>query len=931
MSFWGAAPGSDGSVKWHAKWIWIAGAPRPVNFYLFARKVFDLKGLPRNAVIRCSADSRYKLYVNGKYIGRGPARSLPAWQSFDTYDVTAALRRGRNTIGFIVHHFGEATGSYVPGRGGLICQLETDRKGDEELVVTDETWRVTRSEAWTQDGVRMGAYLGFQEVYDARLSVGDWTANNYDDSGWQMPEVIGKPPAGPWRNLEPRAGQVYHESSVLPAALVWARENDGSTDLIPEEIPAAMATESLSPLEGRCVEDSANLLTRSPKPAVIKCPRAKGVSLLFDFGKQVFGTLELRLKGAGEGIVDIGYAEALDGERLARRSGDVLCADRYTMRRGRQVWHSFEPRSFRFLQLDFRGCDGQVAIDRVQVQQISYETGRAGAFECSDSRLNRIWEVGVRTLKLCAEDALINSPRRERRTTWTDLYFAARGAYFALGDSALLESALRQGVRSQRDDGSLPAWVPSSSDEVDPFASLFFVWCAAEHYSQTGDRDLLNETLGATEKLLRWFSRRIAEDGLLSDVNGQDAGVEDCGLNCLYRETLRRSARLAESAGRPDLARAYRDASDEIRLAINKFLWAGRLALYADGRIERQQSERFSRESNVLALAAGVPDHYQRAALIRQLGSDEGDLPPIESPLYASLLVEALCKAGQYEDAARLIREGWGHMTGSGSFWESLDGSGALCRAFAVGPVADLCEHVLGAVPRRGDALQVAPHPAGLAWARGTVPTPKGDMGIEWKSQRVGFSMKLSVPAGLEVEVVSPIVQAGAVMTVDGDELLGPVANVGDGEHSVQIIVRRPAQTTPPRRRKQPDLTTTEPAKAADEGPARWVSLRPRVGRPRRPQSRASAEARPKTDQRSQTSRRRRQSSAKPEESASAQQVSETPNEKSGSIRPTRCSRSTSVEHQPNGEAAERSTQRSRRGRSAPQSDEGSKPPTAQP
>jgi len=64
--------------------------------------------------------------------------------------------------------------------------------------------------------------------------------------------------------------------------------------------------------------------------------------------------------------------------------------------------------------------------------------------------------------------------------------------------------------------------------------------------------------------------------------------------------------------------------------------------------------------------------------------------------------------------------------------------------------------------------VRVAPHLAGLEWAKGTVPTPRGEVSVDWKH----------VPAGLELEVTSPVhmpvvldlggMRAGESVTIDG-------------------------------------------------------------------------------------------------------------------------------------------------------------------
>ena len=94
-------------VNWKAKWIWYPEAREEVNFYFFARKEFKLTDDILDANLHISAHTDYMLFVNGRFIGRGPNPSDPYhFYYYDTYIVKDFLRRGKNTIAIICHNYG---------------------------------------------------------------------------------------------------------------------------------------------------------------------------------------------------------------------------------------------------------------------------------------------------------------------------------------------------------------------------------------------------------------------------------------------------------------------------------------------------------------------------------------------------------------------------------------------------------------------------------------------------------------------------------------------------------------------------------------------------------------------------------------------------------------------------------------------------------
>lgn len=188
--------------SWNARWIWTGGDPKPQNSYTYFRKNLQLDSTPREAKLHLTADSRYQLFVNGKFVGRGPVRSDRRWLYYDTWDVAPHLKKGKNAVAVLVHHFGEGTFQYMQGRGGLLAEVVGSN--GKSLGHTDASWRALRSEAWSGGRPRMSIQLGFNEVYDARKAPVDWTEPTFVDQSWPQAQEIGAAGMEPWPNLVPR-------------------------------------------------------------------------------------------------------------------------------------------------------------------------------------------------------------------------------------------------------------------------------------------------------------------------------------------------------------------------------------------------------------------------------------------------------------------------------------------------------------------------------------------------------------------------------------------------------------------------------------------------------------------------------------------------------------------------------------------------------
>ncbi|MGC9329940.1 MAG: hypothetical protein ACP5I1_20055, partial [Candidatus Hinthialibacter sp.] len=107
-------------------------------FYL--RKEFETDNPDAFKRAYISADSKYKLWVNGVPAARGPQRYDPKHHRYDVVDLSSLVQKGKNLIAVEVIFW---------GRGGPIFQMSVQpaflfESGD---LISDRSWKVLISPA----------------------------------------------------------------------------------------------------------------------------------------------------------------------------------------------------------------------------------------------------------------------------------------------------------------------------------------------------------------------------------------------------------------------------------------------------------------------------------------------------------------------------------------------------------------------------------------------------------------------------------------------------------------------------------------------------------------------------------------------------------------------------------------------------------------
>ncbi len=210
-----------------------------------------------------------------------------------------------------------------------------------------------------------------------------------------------------------------------------------------------------------------------------------------------------------------------------------------------------------------------------------------------------------------------------------------------------------------------------------------------------------------------------------------------------------------------EAARAYASRAEEVKAAINTRLYDPERGAYPEywSEGEYRFSEKISQMVNGLVAAYGIAPSSRQEAVLRYALDPGRNVVPAGS-FFAYYLLLGLFTNGMVQEALHYIRTNWGKMLdwGATTFWEHWHTDNSLCHGWASAPTIHLPAYVLGVQPSEAGfrRFSVAPNPGDLKWARGTVPTPRGDILVEWARDEQKFDLSVTVPEGATADVALP-------------------------------------------------------------------------------------------------------------------------------------------------------------------------------
>ena len=685
------------------------GAGANANQWYCYRKTFDLDRTPQHATAKIAVDSKYWLWMNGELVvfegglKRGPT---PGDTYYDVVDLAPYCREGTNTLSILAWFWGRNGYCHKSsGQAGLLFEADIDGKS----VISDDSWRMVRHPAYGMSGPPHPNYRlpEFNIHFDARKDIGDWIEPDYDDTAWELPHVFGPPPVSPWNDPWKRPFPLWHDSGLINY------ENDGDW---PETGQGEVIAMKLP-----------RNITLTPYMK-IKAPAGLKIDIRTDnyIGG---GTSNIR----AEYITRDGTQEF---EALAYLNGHEV---HYTI-----------PEGIEILDLKYR--------------ETRYNTDFAGAFECDDPFLNKLWIKSRNTMNINMRDA-IQDPDRERSQWWGDAVIVMGEMFYACDTNAygLMRKCMSNLVEWQKPNGVLYSPIPGKWHRELPLQmlasiGLYGFW---RYFRYTGDTAMIQYVYPHVNKYLDLWE--MGENGLVRHRTG-DWDWGDWGINkdrplmdnAWYVMALEAAVKMAELTGSDKDSESYHQRIEQIRANYHPAFWNGQA--YRSPGYSGETDDR----GHGLAVVSGLSDP-EFWPLVKQVLEDEFHASPYtEKYVLESFFIRHDAGAGikrMKDRYTAMVNHPW-----CTTLWEGWGigpegyGGGSYNHGWAGGPLILLSEYVAGVAPiEPGYAtFQVNPQLGPLKSVSATVPTIHGNIDVMHQLTPESYTTQLNVPENTKAIVGIP-------------------------------------------------------------------------------------------------------------------------------------------------------------------------------
>lgn len=434
--------------------------------------------------------------------------------------------------------------------------------------------------------------------------------------------------------------------------------------------------------------------------------KAQGNYFLIDLGEESVGLATLDFYSNTEQKIVVAWGEDLQGGHVRQTIGGREFSFEYIAKQGRNTYTNYMLRlGCRYLELYSEAPIDLYCLGLIpQIYAVKEQS-----FKAATELDARIWDVCVKTLRLCMMEHYVDTPWREQCLYAFDSRNQMLCGYRAFedGNAAYARANLLLMSKDIREDGLLSICYPCGMDLTIPSFSLYYFMAVREYLDFTGDVSLAEEIYPKLISVLQAFLHH-QKDGLILRFGGrnhwnfydwsehlegrlgqEDEAVPDLMINCLFVIALEHLRVISSAVGKPF---EWEGMMSALRLKIAETFYdetTGAFSLTAHG-------GEFTALGNAMAVLAGIAE--DAGVLCRKIGG--GELTECSLSMKC-FVYDALLRTDA--DSWRPfvtdeIRRHYQTMLDAGatSVWETMEGAtafgnaGSLCHGWSAIPICYL-------------------------------------------------------------------------------------------------------------------------------------------------------------------------------------------------------------------------------------------------
>ena len=738
---------------WNATWIEVPeSSATDYGVYLF-RKTINLDKIPESLPVLVSADNRCKLYVNGELVLVGPPRGDAKNWNFVEVDLAPELRIGKNVIAAKVWNEGVLRAeANISIRTGFILQ---DASEDFPKLNTGGSWKCIEDQSSSPIPNKLETFIVVcpGEKIDMKKKIKKWKEIEFDDSNWSQASMISK--GHPKYMVGPFA---------MPENWQLVRSDLPPMEMTAQRFAACRVATGI---------DVSSTFPTNVVPLVI--PPNSEVSLLLDVTHNTVGYPTLLFSKGKHSEIKLTYAETLyhsftnkgnrdevNGKQIFGRY-DLLLADGCDD----QQFTSLYYRSFRYMQMDIKTSDEALVLNDVSFIYTGYPFELNAAIQTENKQIQKMFEVGWRSARLCAYDTYMDTPYYEQLQYVGDTRIQALVSLYNSGDDRLVKRALECYNQSIEADGRTITRYPTSNPQYITTFSLLYIGFLEDYMMYGSDLGFVQDKLPGVREILHFYSRFQNEDGTLKDLPGWrftdwvehenwnfgecKTGAEDNSsvLDLQLLMGLQAAAHLEEVLGSSDFADEYKKQAEALKTVIHSKYWDEGKGLFSD----RMEKNAFSQHANILAILTETVTGKTAQDVAEKLLKDTSLAPA--SIYFKYYLHQALTKVGLGADYLCWLDKWRENLELGLTTWaetSELDSTRSDCHAWGSSPNIEFFRILLGidsAAPAWSE-VKIEPHLGDIEQIGGTIPHPMGEITVKYQFEGSKFHASVLLPDGLD-------------------------------------------------------------------------------------------------------------------------------------------------------------------------------------